>query len=113
METSIPGTWKQAVCGILELGDAKRIRVTLQATKDWLATFPNAFMYELYDAIAGSLRKPEVLGREVTSMRESGTTYEFFFCYKSRKLYTKICLTPQNELVIIYSAHIPLKGDTL
>jgi len=46
-------------------------------------------------------------------MKERGTVYEFIFDHRQTKIYSKINLSPDGTVVIIYSAHRPLKGDTL
>jgi len=109
----IPAEWKEAVCAILKTQDKSKIEVTTRATLDWFHTFPDSWPYELYEEIAGYLGVDDAVGKPVTTMRESGTVYEFIFTCKGRSLYSKINLKPSGEVVIIYSAHPPLKGDQL
>ena len=46
-------------------------------------------------------------------MDEPGETHSFIFRYGDSPLYTKINLTSQNQIVIVYFAHRPLKGEDL
>ena len=39
--------------------------------------------------------------------------YEFFSVHQGLKSYGKINLLPDGKIIIIYSAHVPLKGETL
>ena len=81
---------------------------------DWQALFPEfSFDYELFDVLANALDDPTLDGNPVTGMKEPGTTYEFIFRHKATPVYGKINLLPDNTAIIIYSAHRPLKGDTL
>jgi len=75
--------------------------------------FPGAFDYELRDALADALENPDLRGQPVFGMAEPGETYEFIFRHEGQAVYAKICLQRPNLLVIIYSSHRPLKGDTL
>jgi hypothetical protein len=56
---------------------------------------------------------PDLRGQPVFAMAEPGETYEFIFRHEGQAVYAKICLQRPNLLVIIYSSHRPLKGDTL
>ncbi len=109
----IPTEWKTAVCAILKTQDKTKIEVRSRAALDWLATFPDSWSYELYEKIAEYLSADDAIGQPVTTMREPGTVYEFIFMCKGRSLYSKINLKPSGEVLIIYSAHPPLKGETL
>lgn len=75
--------------------------------------FPGAFDLELRDALAAAVSDPALTGREVLTMEEPGEVYEFIFWHDGRKVYSKICLQKSDLVVIVYSAHRPLKGDTL
>jgi hypothetical protein len=110
---SIPKEWKDAVCSVLKTQDLSKIEVTLRAAREWQATFPLAWSYELYDEISNYLKTDVAVGKRVETMREPGTVYEFIFICKGRSFYSKINLRPNGELLIIYSAHPPLKGDQL
>jgi hypothetical protein len=112
MRTEIPEKWKKAVRDILLAVDYDRIDLKLRAHQDWEATFPFSSPYYLYLAIGKELELPVVLGAR-KKMKEPGVACAFFFHSEGRKMYTKICLSPNGRLVIIYSAHTPYKGDTL
>jgi hypothetical protein len=111
MEVLIPEEWKRVVVGILRSGDAARILMRESARLAWEATFPCAWNYDLYGAITAALSDARVTGRHIKDMDEPGETYSFWFYYEGRKLYGKICLTPSQEILILYSAHPPRKGD--
>lgn len=113
MPNAIPRVWCNAVVAILRrrtLGG--RIEVRQRARRDWSATFPSAFDYQLIDALADWLGQPGVEGNQVFDMTPPGVVYEFFFYHESRKLYGKVGLH-DTTLVIVFSAHVPLKGDKL
>lgn len=109
----VPETWKQKVRDILRTGDENRIRVRGRARQDWAMMFPDHYDYPLLDALIEALEKPDLVGRQVHTMEEPGEVYEFIFDYRKRRVYSKINLSPDGEVVIVYSAHRPLKGDHL
>jgi hypothetical protein len=110
----IPQKWKQAVCRILRTGDEKKIKMTRQAFLDWSLYFPQfLWKYQLYETIQKYLDGNDPEGRRVTTMDEAGEVYEMIFDVDGRLMYTKINLTPEGDIVIIYSAHPPRKGDKL
>jgi len=110
----IPAKWRAAVCAILRAQDESRIEVTTRAKLDWAATFPDAdWAYVMYDEFRKFLERDDAFGRAVPTMRESGDVYEFIFPCMGRPMYGKINLKPNGDLLIIYSAHPPLKGETL
>jgi hypothetical protein len=74
--------------------------------------FPGDFDYDRNEAIAAAIQDPTLLGRRVFGMEEPGDVYEFIFSHRSRNVYAKINLQPNGD-VIVYSAHRPLKGETL
>lgn len=75
--------------------------------------FPGAFDLELKDALAAAVADSTLKGRKVLTMEEPGEVYDFIFSHEGRKVYSKICLQEPDLVVIVYSAHRPLKGDTL
>jgi hypothetical protein len=108
----VPATWRTAVVAILREGDTGKIMLRQRAWRDWQATFPMAWRYNLYEALAEALEQNDLHGKRC-EMKEAGETYAFFFTYQGRKLYGKINLTRPGYLVIIYSAHRPLRGNEL
>jgi len=76
---------------------------------DWEALFPDTFLNDLYPAIAAALKSPDLESKRVDNMAEPGVTFEFFFQHRNRKLFGKICLQPDGRVIIIYSAHRPLR----
>jgi hypothetical protein len=114
MAKRIPDKWKNAVIAILEEApDYKHIQITKRATEEFQALFPFAFTNDLCSAFVQALKTPDLEGKQVFGIDPEGTTYEFIFSYNNENVYGKICLTIDNQLVIIISAHRPLKGLTL
>lgn len=114
MAERIPDDWKRAVVAILKKGDLDRIEIReTTARRAFDSLFPGAFTYELLDAFLDGLSNDEIRGRQIHDMEEEGTTWAFIFTHRGKKIFGKVCLTPDNELIIIYSAHAPLKGDTV
>lgn len=109
----IPKNWRDAVCRILESFEASRIVVTHRAKSDWEATFPSSFFFEMYSVLADAMKDDKLEGNRIYGMTPPGEVYEFLFMHQGRKLYGKINLLPDGKIIIIYSAHVPLKGETL
>ncbi|MEY2494676.1 MAG: hypothetical protein QOJ45_1168 [Verrucomicrobiota bacterium] len=108
----IPNEWIQIVVRLLREGPAYRIHYTTQARIDWENTFPAATGYDLYEAMADALEK-DGTGKPVYGMREKGDVYKFWFYFDRCRLFGKINLRPSGDRILIYSAHIPRKGDIL
>ena len=113
MPIPIPESWRQAVCRILQSGNKRFIDLTQWAINGWNAATNHAFFNELYNDLEDALNNPGVQGNKLI-MDEPGDTYEFFFIHyldpertKPQKMYGKICLCPDNSIIIIYSAHKP------
>ncbi|MBU6401495.1 MAG: hypothetical protein KGS61_14355 [Verrucomicrobia bacterium] len=113
MGITLPASWRSRVRAILDSGDRKKIIVRQRALRDWLILFPDLFPGDLPNALSEALEDPELEGVQVFGMQEPGEIYEFIFSHANRRVYTKINLCPDGTVVIIYSAHRPLKGDTL
>jgi hypothetical protein len=112
MAERIPEEWKRAVVEILKEGDLDRIEVKETTARiPFDSLFPGAFTYELLDAFLDGLSDDEIEGRQIHDMDEEGVTWAFIFIHRAKKIFGKVCLTPDNELIIIYSAHAPRKGD--
>ncbi len=109
----VPAIWRTRVCFILDSGDRSKIRIRQRALNDWSALFPQLFTCDLLSALSDALKDPDLIGNEVPFMQEPGETYEFIFTHDRRRVYAKLNLSPDGDLVIIYSAHRPLKGETL
>jgi tRNA(Phe) wybutosine-synthesizing methylase Tyw3 len=78
-----------------------------------LTHFPDLWENDLHDGLRNYLEQSSCSGRQVFGMEEPGDVYEFIFTFHNRRLYAKLNLTKNGELVIVYSAHPPLKGNTL
>ena len=114
MPNPIPATWRDTVRSILKRGDMRNITLTRGARTKWQDMFPDqGYDYQILDALAAPLTDSALAGNLVPTMKEPGTTYEFIFKHQSIPVYAKINLLPDNKVIIIYSAHRPLKGDTL
>ena len=113
MAKRIPDAWKQAVLAILRGGDLDHIEIRkTSALIPFTDLFPFAFSYDLIDAfVEGVGGDNDLMGRQIHNMAESGTVWEFIFTYRRQKILGKVCLTPNNDIVIIYSAHAPRKGN--
>lgn len=108
----IPENWRHLVCAALDSEDRARIIMTQRALNDWTSTFPSAFPFQLRVALSETLKDPSTEGvlKEMHGAQES---YAFFFWYEKQRMYAKIGLMQDNTVVIIFSAHKPLKGEKL
>tara|TARA_R110002049_G_scaffold16865_3_gene66463 strand:- start:600 stop:794 length:195 start_codon:yes stop_codon:yes gene_type:complete len=61
--------------------------------------------------MASALDDPAITGKQIFGMREDGEVWAFWFTFQRVRLYGKINLTSGGEIIIIYSAHVPNKGD--
>jgi len=113
MGTKLPESWRDRVRTILDAGNRKKIIVRQRALLDWSALFPSLFPGDLLNALSEALEDPELDGNQVFGMQEPGDVYEFIFSHANRRVYTKVNLCPDGTVIIIYSAHRPLKGDTI
>src|SRR5437867_4012410 len=106
MEAPIPEQWKKDVCSVLKQGYSDKIMVRLtSALRPFMDAFPGSFPSELHEAVKEALEQPDIIGVEVTDMDEPGQTYKFLFTHQGRPLYGKVCLCPDRQSVIIFSAH--------
>jgi len=112
-EFVIPVDWRQAVVRILLSDDSNSIIRTSQADSDWRHACPDAWPYQRHEAMAESLEKDGVTGRHVTNMTPPCDAYEFWFNFDRRKFLGKIGLLPNGKIIIIFSSHIPRKGNEL
>ncbi len=108
----IPKTWCGATARILRDNRPGSVIIRQRARRDWASMPWNPFDYELLDELADALERKALTGKKHT-MDEPGETYSFIFYHQNFPVYTKLNLTHQGQLVIIYSAHRPLKGDDL
>lgn len=113
MGSKVPEEWKAKVREVLSSDDRKRIQIRQRALTDWSALFPELFSYQLLEALCDALSDSELIGNQVFTMDEPGEVYEFIFSYKKRYIYSKLNLCPNGTIVIVYSAHRPLKGNNL
>lgn len=112
MAERIPDNWKKAVTAILDKG-LERVKITLRAQQNFEELFPDTFNYNLIEVFADALRIPDLSGNKIEGMSPKGETYEFIFEYRRKLVYGKVCLREDGKLVVIFSAHRPLKGNAL
>jgi hypothetical protein len=62
--------------------------------------------------LSDTLQKSGIKGVR-KEMKGAAESYAFFFWYEEIKMYAKVGLRSDNTVVIIFSAHRPLKGDRL
>jgi hypothetical protein len=114
MGIPIPEPWRKRVCAILNSGSLKTsIIIRERARRDWSDLFPDLFICDLLNALSEALDDSELVGNQVFGMNEPGEVYEFIFTHSKRPVYAKVNLCPGGKVIIIYSAHRPLKGQTL
>jgi len=112
-EQPIPAEWRQAVVKVLRSGDENKIISKPTPDRDWDATFPRTFRYQRHEAMANALVVDGITGRHITDMHPPCDAYEFWFFFDKRKMLGKIGLLPSGDIIIIFSSHVPRKGDTL
>ncbi|MFC4994456.1 hypothetical protein [Rubritalea tangerina] len=114
-EQPIPPEWRTKVCSILRTGrDDKEVIYDPRASREWSATFPLAWSYNLKDAQRQALEvSGDVIGKKVHLdwQPEGSETWAFWFYHDGKKLYGKVTLLPDNKVIVIVSAHLPNKGD--
>lgn len=109
----IPTEWKSAVCAILHSQDKSRIQIVLRARNEFFAQFPSAFDYNLYELLERFLSRSDAKGRLITDLKPPGIGYDFICQYEGEPVYVKLNLLASGDVVLIVSAHRPLKGDVL
>lgn len=109
----IPPEWRKAVIDALRSGDENRIKSKNTADNEWGAAFPNSFFFERHEAMANALAVDGITGRHIADMRPPCDAYEFLFFFEKRPVLGKIGLLSTGAIIIIFSSHIPRKGDTL
>jgi len=112
MSCQIPTPWRDTVIRLLRHGAPGQVLIRRRARQDWSDLFPDAFDWDLREAMADGLSADNVTGKR-HRMDEPGETYAFIFSHRHRSIYGKINLTEPDHLVIIYSAHRPLQGEEL
>jgi hypothetical protein len=109
---TIPEEWRNRVSTILRQGKVGTVLIRQRARRDWASLPFCPFDCELADAIAAALEDEHLVGKR-HQMDEPGETYAFIFPHRNVSIYAKVNLTTPDEIVIVYSAHRPLKGDEL
>lgn len=110
-EESIPPAWLENVCKILHSGDLRKIEWTFEASNQWQLQSNGAWLPDCHEAMEQALSVPSVKGVRI-ELREKGETYAFWYFYKNRQFYGKICLRADKLRIKLVSAHLPEKGTT-
>lgn len=108
----IPKPWRTRVSGILREGKAGTVFIRQRARRDWASLTSCPFDSALREVIADALEDEGLCGKQ-HEMEEPGETYAFIFHFRNVAVYAKVNLTTPEEVVIVYSAHRPLKGEEL
>ena len=93
--------------------DDSKIISRSSADRGWGAACPDAWCSQRHEAMANALDIAGITGRHITDMIPTCDTYEFFFTFDRRKFLGKIGLLSDGKVIIIFSSHIPRKGDKL
>ena len=101
------------MAAILREGANSKILVRVQARNDWELTFPDATRFDRFEAMAAALEDSAITAKKIEGMQEKGDVYAFWFHFGNRRLYGKINLLPSKDKILIYSSHLPRKGDQL
>ena len=109
----IQAAWRKSVCTILRSQDEAKILMTQRARNEFFAQFPNAWKFNLYELLLHYLSQPDAIGRPILDLTPPGMGYDFICQYEDEPVYAKINLLASGDVVLIVSAHRPLKGDTL
>lgn len=109
---SIPKRWRTKVAAILREGKPGAVFIRQRARRDWASLTSCPFDSLLREVIADALDEEGLVGRK-HEMDEPGETYGFIFHFGRLGLYAKVNLVTPDEVVIVYSAHRPLKGEEL
>jgi hypothetical protein len=112
-QIEIPKAWREAVCAALVSGDVHRIRWEPTGRKRYEATPGCDWGYEAEDEFRKYLSQEGPTGCYKTMDEPPGETYDFFFQFKGKKFYGKILLRNDKKRIVIFSAHLPQKGDKL
>ena len=109
----IPAAWRRAVIDALASGDTERVVRVARARNEWSATFPDAWEYQWNEAFIAALEVDSITGRHITDMKPPCDAYAFWFTFDQTQLYGKIGLLPNGTVIIVFSSHIPMRGDQL
>lgn len=76
--------------------------------------FPDGYSWDLFVALEAALADAGLTGRRIADIRPPGEAYAFMFIHGGKRLYGKVNLiTSGPAVVMVVSAHIPNKGDSL
>jgi hypothetical protein len=106
----IPESWRSKVADLLREGKAGTVFIRQRARRDWASLTSCPFDSLLREVLAEALTEGRTPGRR-HEMDEPGEAYGFIFTFRDLPIYAKVNLTVAGEVVIVYSAHRPLKGE--
>lgn len=108
---TIPAGWLKRVSALLATEDTAKIRWTEDCRRRFEADFlfAQAWPYEVYPALRAALAQPGVAGCPIFMDKPPGETWEFYFTFKNRPCFGKILLRADQQSIVLFSAHLPLK----
>ena len=111
-QVTIPKEWREAVCAVLATGDTtnRRIQWTGDARTRYENNFVNSWPYQVLESMQNYLEADTATGCPKSMDHPAGDTYEFFFEFNKIKTYGKILLRPDQQRLVIFSAHLPTRG---
>ena len=113
MEAPIPEDWLKPVLRILQNGRFQHEILLTKTVQDrWDAdTLGVAFIWDVREPLITALSVPGVIGKRIVDQPEPGVTYAFWFIFRNRKFYGKICLYGNKLKIKLLSAHLPDHGE--
>ncbi len=107
----IPEQWRKNVCAILKTENPRLIKYDPIGWLRFQADFPTCFAYQIQDSFRKYLESDSAHGRQImmNPPAPAGTTWEFFFPFQKETIYGKILLKSDSSLIMVFSAHRPLK----
>ncbi len=109
-QIEIPELWRKKVCAILATEETgTRIEWTEDAEHEFQRSFFDSWQSQLYAAFQMFLEGSHPAGCAVRMKKSVGETYEFLFKFKGKVTYGKILLRPDQNRIVIFSAHLPEK----
>ena len=109
----IPNAWLRKVAGILRRGTYGEIQRKRSYSQKLERDFPDVFESRVTAAFLQFLEGSNPQGCPVQMDRPPGETWEFWFNLKGKQTYGKILLRSDHKRIVLFSAHLPEKGDKL
>lgn len=109
----IPNAWLRRVAGILRRGTSLEIQRTADYSQRLQRDFPDVFESRVITAFLQFLEGAAPHGCPVQMDRPAGETWEFWLILNGKKTYGKILLRTDQKRIMLFSAHLPEKGNKL